>query len=801
MSGKKNRKSPQWSKPGGPPGGMQPRGRSPELSENSRAATAQTADGVAEGSSDNLGELSEGELITLAHGQTAPTNDPILDAPEATPSPMPSLNSLDLVESSSALASKADLVSALRDLRRAREAHELAARKSEEARAVFQGQSEECLRRESSLATRTQVIEQAEHALAGRSAAAERRHFELVSQEAQAEAGFPDKLAVWRSIEEGRLQDLRKEFDAAQTLFVIDREALDADRGRLNSSQHELKIAQSTLEAERELFDEKILIVREQVEAAFEVRYATLTDSLSSKETQCDRLRAQLTRSRAEFEALKSRFEQTGGLSVADLSSSRDLLRIEVDRLQLELASKPGHETVEAYKRAAERAETNDGEILRLRAQLHHKSCEIDRMRIPVTELENSRVLVQNMQLQYRQLKEANEALQADVESKLTAASDRQTFPELSRMDRDQAHQATIRPATSGFDLKSLAGYARARMANRPTPLHYNLETVRCFLAGLSMSGLHILQGISGTGKTSLPVAFADALGGRSDKIAVQAGWRDRQDLLGYYNAFDKRYHETEFIKALYRAQCPAWSDRLCLIILDEMNLSHIEQFGADLLAELESPHPEGAQLSLMEYMPPQSAALLRGGKTIAIPENVWFIGTANRDETTKDFADKSYDRAHTMELPRHQSRESLQNPAASAPISRATLAELFEVAKRTNKPQTEQAVQFIDSLEGVLKDDFDIGWGNRLERQIRDFVPVVVAAGGNLAEAVDHLISTKLLRKLEHRHNVRVADLKRLRKTIAEKATALGGGQLGKCEAKLASLIRERTSDEGEGS
>ena len=79
----------------------------------------------------------------------------------------------------------------------------------------------------------------------------------------------------------------------------------------------------------------------------------------------------------------------------------------------------------------------------------------------------------------------------------------------------------------------------RNRMA-ADEALFYDDRTIRCFLAGLAMSRLHLLQGISGTGKTSLPRAFAKALGGHADIVAVQAGWRDRQDLLGYYNAFDK---------------------------------------------------------------------------------------------------------------------------------------------------------------------------------------------------------------------------------------------------------------------
>ena len=75
------------------------------------------------------------------------------------------------------------------------------------------------------------------------------------------------------------------------------------------------------------------------------------------------------------------------------------------------------------------------------------------------------------------------------------------------------------------------------------------------------MSQLHILQGISGTGKTSLATAFAKAVGGVCTTIPVQAGWRDRADLLGHYNAFEKRYYERNTLQAIYRAQTEAYDD------------------------------------------------------------------------------------------------------------------------------------------------------------------------------------------------------------------------------------------------
>ena len=106
------------------------------------------------------------------------------------------------------------------------------------------------------------------------------------------------------------------------------------------------------------------------------------------------------------------------------------------------------------------------------------------------------------------------------------------------------------------------------------------------------MSRLHILQGISGTGKTSLPLAFARAMGDRQASncklIEIQAGWRDRQDLIGYFNAFEGRFYESDFFKAIYEAQTPLYRDQIYIVLLDEMNLSRPEQYFADFLSKLE---------------------------------------------------------------------------------------------------------------------------------------------------------------------------------------------------------------------
>jgi hypothetical protein len=138
--------------------------------------------------------------------------------------------------------------------------------------------------------------------------------------------------------------------------------------------------------------------------------------------------------------------------------------------------------------------------------------------------------------------------------------------------------------------------------------LYYAERDVRAFLGGLAMTRLMLLQGISGTGKTSLPLAFASAVGGGIEIVEVQAGWRDRQDLVGYYNAFHRHYYATNFLQALYSAGTPAYRDRLFLMVLDEINLSRPEQFFADFLSALEQPMEE-RRLTLVNDPVDQRAA------------------------------------------------------------------------------------------------------------------------------------------------------------------------------------------------
>ncbi|UKI51074.1 MAG: hypothetical protein L6U99_07070 [Clostridium sp.] len=129
--------------------------------------------------------------------------------------------------------------------------------------------------------------------------------------------------------------------------------------------------------------------------------------------------------------------------------------------------------------------------------------------------------------------------------------------------------------------------------------------------------------------------------------ISVQPSWRDRAELLGYLNEFTKKFNETDFLKSVYAA---GYSDTINIIVLDEMNLARVEYYFAEFLSIMEMPDINEWKIDLVPSTDPTDPHNLINGK-LMIPQNVWFVGTANKDDSTFTITDKVYDRAVTLAI------------------------------------------------------------------------------------------------------------------------------------------------------
>ena len=294
--------------------------------------------------------------------------------------------------------------------------------------------------------------------------------------------------------------------------------------------------------------------------------------------------------------------------------------------------------------------------------------------------------------------------------------------------------------------------------------LSYTREDIATFVAGLGASRLTILQGMSGTGKTSLPKIFSEAILGNCEIIEVESSWRDKNELLGYYNEFSKTYSPKKFTEKLYKAKLN--SEIVTFIVLDEMNLSRIEYYFSDFLSLMENEEHKreikllNVKLQRTENNEKYNYLALEEGHTIKIPTNVWFIGTANRDESTFEISDKVYDRAQTMNFDKRAPKvRSYSKPIPQRYLSYKDLSNLLKSAINNGRFEAEDN-EIIKEVEKILQ-PFNISFGNRVLKQIEEFVKIYCACFNNGDEVVDEAVEKILLSKVVHKLEYKNVDNK----------------------------------------
>lgn len=334
---------------------------------------------------------------------------------------------------------------------------------------------------------------------------------------------------------------------------------------------------------------------------------------------------------------------------------------------------------------------------------------------------------------------EVDEQKETNKSKKVIKDEKRKRFSELLKID-DATEEVDFDDV---FDLKVFTEQFRNFCASKKK-LYYTEDDVRSFITSLLTSKIMILQGMSGTGKTSIALAFEDFVGNPTTVIPVQPAWKERSDLIGYFNEFTKKFNETPLLKELYRSN---YSDKIFIIVLDEMNIARVEYYFAEFLSLLEYPNEDQRTIEVTNDSWPKDPRLIKEGR-MQIKRNVYFLGTANNDESTFSISDKVYDRSMILNL-NNKATSFEAEEQGRVKISNENFENLAKEALNSYK-NYDGLRKKINAINDILVEHFMITFGNRMVNQMLSYVPIYVACGGDEDEAFDDFVSKKILRKLD---------------------------------------------------
>ena len=608
---------------------------------------------------------------------------------------------------------------------------------------------------------------------------------ELAEREANAQAGFAierktsldkftarvndvqnqlDKLEEDKlSLEVSTITNQRKqkvEFEKQlQQQLSEEVEQLNAERVNIDKFQEEIKVEQQQLlqlkqqyNFDQEAQKRAAQDLRVELTNEFQLNEQQLTQEVESLKTnrQRDLDKLKLLQQKIngykelEHEATLREFSHP-----SDVLAHLDQVEQELREARSKLKGRTENDLEDELAHYKDLAEEKSDALEELQQDYQEVRNKVNKNKISVREKLELQAQNDVLELHNQTLKVSIGSLQSTLDDLIEKQQSQQAFSELISMDRKYSQP---RAATSITSLEEFTKDLQNRIAKaeKDVVLYYDLKDLQKFVAGLAMSQLHVFEGISGTGKTSLVKAFAKAVGGYVTTVPVQAGWRDRDDLIGHYNAFEKRYYEKECLQGIYRALTPSFHNRFNIVLLDEMNLSRPEQYFAEFLSALEMTEGD-RNIVLMDSSVTNPPMNFVENRKIPLATNTWFMGTANHDETTFEFADKTHDRAFMMELKRQQRPDAWRAEKFSRdPIDIDSVKALFKEAYNQYYKDVEALLTKLKESEfsQLLEKDFKIGWGSRFEVQAHRFISAYIACGGKAIEALEHLLITRVLRK-----------------------------------------------------
>ena len=465
---------------------------------------------------------------------------------------------------------------------------------------------------------------------------------------------------------------------------------------------------------------ENIISQRNELKERLKNKLLELKEQYNDKQQKLDKIDIEIEEVSNQLEDIKTQQKEANQL---------------LKQLNEEIAQK--QDELEKYKKETEEARDYKEKIENIIGQ---KQAEQARLDIELRELQDYRHALK------RDIKEMEKRLDSlnnhhDDQEDLTPFKDLLEIPPQCLSIREFPDG----PIDSDEDEVNLLYDFQSKLKSEG--IYFSDRVIKAFHTSLkcqSINPLTVLAGVSGTGKTLLPIKYAMMLGIHSLIIPVQPRWDSPQDLFGFYNYLEKRYKATELSRALIRMdeynyndspfdEIPDFRqarDRMLLVLLDEMNLARTEYYFSEFLSKLEIRRLVAKPSDRVER---ESAELIIDTGTgyakpfrVWVGQNVLFVGTMNEDETTQTLSDKVLDRANVLRFGKpDESTRFVKNDNKISASSRYLTADIWKFWIKSfdkNAPWNDDVSKWIKKLNSALE---KVGrpFGFRVEEAINTYI------------------------------------------------------------------------------
>ena len=445
------------------------------------------------------------------------------------------------------------------------------------------------------------------------------------------------------------IDDLKKD----RVEFEKEKSAFAAQQVEFRQKERELDAERDYLELEQENYRQRLDRLEDIITGRMEQERESHKRHLDARDAHIETLRTDRERLQRTIEEMEDFRRFLDGRPAGEVLADLRGLQQELDRLSERLADLPSEAEIKLLRADREELDRVNLEVHRLTEDLAAARRSSSRAVISAGELEEAQRMIEHQkriqdarESEIRMLDERLKHMRSlfDTEadhSKRAQAIDLPCFTPVVELEKKVIEEASwldniqrsIRSAEFEFSPRLLKAF------------HTSLKTAE-------WSPLTVLAGVSGTGKSELPRLYSRFGGLYFLSQAVQPDWDGPHALFGFFNSVDNQFNATSLVRAMAQSQRSAgeggFDDALMLVLLDEMNLAHVELYFSELLSKLESRRGETrdvcVEIDLGAGVPKYELPLGR---------NVLWAGTMNEDETTVSLSDKVLDRGNILGFPR----------------------------------------------------------------------------------------------------------------------------------------------------